>query len=118
MKISQLIVSLVSVFPEPAAPGALTTNRLPGPDVKLQFNRSAGHVDKYTATILSLPPHIQHITENLDTRIQTVTFRGLTQGAYYNVSIVAIINPDQPSITIKSDTVVYEFRVKANSEFS
>ena len=107
---------MVSVFPEPAAPGKLTTNRLSGPDVKLQFYSSAGHVDKYTVTIL--PSQMQNITAPVDNQIQTVTFPGLTLGDFYNVSIVAIINPDQPSITIESDTIVYEFRVKANSEFS
>ena len=115
MKISQLIVSLVSVFPEPAAPGTLTTYRLPGPDVKLQFYSSAGHVDKYTVRILL--SQMQNSTASLDSQTQTVTFPGLTLGDYYNVSIVAIINPDTPSV-INSDTVVYEFRVKANSEFS
>ena len=110
-----MIFSSVFVFPEPAAPGALTARQFPGPDVILQFHRSEGHVDQYTATIESIQQ--QNINASTDNSIQSVTFSGLTLGAYYNVSIVATINPNQPSIAISSDTVVHEFRVKANSEF-
>ena len=110
-----MIFISVFVFPEPAAPGDLTAQQFPGPDVILQFNKSEGHVDQYTATIESIQQ--QHINASTDNSIQSVTFSDLTLGAYYNVSIVATINPNQPSIAISSDTVVHEFRVKANSEF-
>lgn len=108
-----MISGLLSVFPEPAAPGTLKFDQFTGPNVVLQFHKSAGHVDNYRATIPLFST--QHITASTDD-FQSVTFPNLTLGEYYNVSIVAIISTDQSSITISSEIVIRKFRVKANSE--
>ncbi|XP_070189092.1 phosphatidylinositol phosphatase PTPRQ-like isoform X2 [Littorina saxatilis] len=103
--------SPVTVYTKPAVPGPLMESPYPGPEVTIKFNRSNGHVDEYNVSLQT--GESKQVISEKDGGVQSVMFSNLTPGAFYNVTIVAVITGPNPNVL--SDPYQEEFRVKANS---